>query len=184
MSGLAVLALVLASIWLGVLTLVIVLLVRQPPSLDHDGPEVGSYVPEEVRSALPHLEGERAYILLVSATCGSCREVIADLEGHYFEQRVTALMPGSKELANELAALLPPGVQAVLDPEATKLADALKIRSTPFAVEVEGGTVTRKAYLYGKGSDFIEFVEQEPLPSKGGGFARITSKEEAVRASE
>ncbi|HEX5973564.1 MAG TPA: hypothetical protein VFY57_00265, partial [Rubrobacteraceae bacterium] len=80
MSALAVTALVLVCVWLGALTLVAVLLVRQiglltvrlnvasqTLSLD-DGPEVGSDVPEEVASVLPGRD-ERSYLLLVSAGC-------------------------------------------------------------------------------------------------------------------
>jgi hypothetical protein len=180
MSGLAVVALVLACIWLGILTLVVVLLVRQiglltvrlsvagqAPDLDHDGPEVGSNVPEEVASALPEVGGERAYVLLISASCTPCRELAAGIRQHHFEQTVVALVPGDEELADELAALLPPGVRAVRDPEARRLAGALGISSTPFAVEVERGTVTRKAYLYDGASDLMEFLEaQKKSPSR------------------
>ena len=69
MSALAIAALVLVCLWLGVLTLVVVLLVRQiglltvrlsvsgqVSSLDDDGPEVGSAVPEHVASVLLDLE--------------------------------------------------------------------------------------------------------------------------------
>jgi hypothetical protein len=181
MNGLAVAALVLACVWLGFLTLVVVLLVRQIGlltvrlsvtgqaqafALDNDGPEVGSTVPEEVVSALPEVGGERAYVLLSSATCTPCRELVAGIRHHDFEQAIVALVPGPEELADELAALLPPGVRAVLNPEATELAQALGIRSTPFVVEVERGTVTRKAYLYRGASDLFEFVDVEPeIPS-------------------
>lgn len=66
MSALAVAALVLVCIWLGVLTLVAVLLVRQVGlltvrhsmasqaiSLDDDGPEIGSSLSEDVASVMP-----------------------------------------------------------------------------------------------------------------------------------
>jgi len=188
MSALAIAALVLVCIWLGVLTLVVVLLVRQiglltvrlsvadrALSVDNDGPEVGSSVPEEV--ALPDLEEERAYLLLISAGCTPCRELVADLGDRRFEQNIVALVPGSEEQASELAALLPPGIRAVLDPEATSLAESLKIQSTPFALEVERGTVTRKAYLYEGASDLIGFVESGNAPVETKGFVEITKKE-------
>jgi hypothetical protein len=193
MSGMAIAALLLACVWLGVLSLVVVLLVRQvgllslrlsavgqgqTVSLDDDGPEIGSNVPEDVSASLSHLEGERAYLLLASATCGSCREVIADIGSHHFEQQVTALIPGREELSSEIATLLPPGVRAVLDPEASKLADALKIHSTPFAVEIQDGKIAGKAYLYNRGSDFIEFVEQKGPPAEANGLVEISKKAE------
>jgi hypothetical protein len=196
-SGLEIAALLLACAWLGALTLVVVLLVRQVGllslrlsaggqgqqtfSLDDDGPEVGSNLPEEVSSTLPHLEEGRAYLLLASASCGSCREVLADIGSHRFEQSVTVLIPGQEELSSELARLVPSGVRAVLDPEASMVAAALEIHSTPFAVEVQEGRITRKAYLYNRGSDFVEFVErQEPSEESVGGFAKVASTEETI----
>jgi hypothetical protein len=187
MSALAIAALVLVCIWLGVLTLVVVLLVRQiglltvrlsvadrALSVDNDGPEVGSRVPEDV--ALLNPEEERAYLLLISAGCTPCRELVADLGDRRFEQNIVALVPGSEEQASELATLLPPGIRAVLDPEATSLAESLKIQSTPFALEVERGTVTRKAYLYEGASDLIGFVESGNARAETKGFVEIAKK--------
>jgi hypothetical protein len=192
MSGFAVAALVLVCVWLGVLSLVVVLLVRQiglltvrlsvasqALSLDNDGPEIGSKVPEEVASALSDLEKEHAYLLLISAT--PCRELVADISDRHFEQTIVALVPGSEELADELASLLPPGIRAVLDPEATRLAGAMKIESTPFALEVRSGTVTRKAYLYDGAPDLVEFVETAAI--KTNGLVRIAKKEAVERGN-
>ena len=181
MSALAVAALVLVCVWLGVLTLVAVLLVRQVGLLtlrlsvagqalavENDGPEVGTNLPEDVTSALPDLEAERAYLLLISAGCTPCRELVADIGDRSFEQMIVALVPGDEERGGELASLLPSGIQAVLDPEATRLAEALELQSTPFALELERGKVTRKAYLYEGASDLIEFV--------GSGIARADTR--------
>ncbi len=188
MSALAVAALVLVCIWLGVLTLVAVLLVRQVGlltvrlsmtsqaiSLDNDGPEIGDSLPEDVASVMP--EEEPAYLLLISAGCDPCRELVAELDGRRFQRPIVALVPGREEQAGQLAALLPADVRVVLDPEATRLAEALDLESTPFALEVEGGTVARKAHLYGGASALIEFVEPGSTPSQEGGFVEIVKKE-------
>lgn len=188
MSTLAVAALVLVCIWLGVLTLVAVLLVRQvglltvrlsvasqTMSLDDDGPEIGSSMPEDVASVMP--EEEQAYLLLVSAGCDPCRELVAELDGRRFERPVVALVPGREEQAAELAALLPSDTRVVLDPEATQLAESLDLESTPFAIEVEDGTVTRKAHLYGGASALIEFVEPESHLAHKRSFVEIMEKE-------
>jgi hypothetical protein len=193
MSGFAVAALVLVCVWLGVLSLVVVLLVRQiglltvrlsaasqTLSLENDGPEIGSKVPEEVSSALPGLE-EHAYLLLISATCTPCRELVADISERHFEQAIVALVPGREELADELASLLPSGIRAVLDPEATRLAEALKIDSTPFVVEVRSWTVTRKVYLYGGAPDLIEFIETAAIEANGS--VQIAKKEAVERGN-
>jgi len=190
MSALAVAALVLVCIWLGVLTLVAVLLVRQVGllsvrlsvasqtlSLDDDGPEVGSSVPEDVASVLSDLEEDRGYLLLISAGCTPCRELVVDLGEHVFEQKILALVPGREEQASELAALLPSGIRVVLDPEATELAESLELESTPFAIEVEGGTVTRKTYLHEGASDLIAFVQSGEAALEKKNFVEITEKE-------
>jgi hypothetical protein len=186
MSALAIVALVLVCAWLGVLTFVVVLLVRQiglltvrlsvatqAISLDDDGPEVGSALPEDVAEVMP--ADERAYLLLISASCEPCRELVVELDGHRFEQSVVALVPGREEQAGELAALLPPGIRVVLDPEATQLAESLDLESTPFAIEVEGGTVTSKVHLFGGASALLEFVESGS--ARNGGFVEISEKE-------
>ena len=191
MSALAIAALVLVCIWLGVLTLVVVLLVRQIGlltvrlsvasqafSLDDDGPELGSSLPEDVTSVLPGLEEEeRAYLLLISAGCTPCRELVADLGERSFGQKIVALVPGGEEQAREMAALLPSGMQVVLDPEAVRLASALRLESTPFALEVERGTVTRKAYLHEGAPDLIGFVEHGDGQAQTKSFVEITEKE-------
>lgn len=190
MSGLAIAALALVGIWLGALTLVVVLLVRQVGLLtirfsaaaqslspDNDGPEVGSDVPEDVTSALPELEGERAYLLLASASCTPCRELVDDIGDRRFEQKIIALVPGNEEQAGELAGLLPSGIRPVLDPEATRLAGTLEIESTPFAVEVERGTVTRKTYLYEGAADLVEFLETGHPSAEKKSFVEVSRKE-------
>ncbi len=188
MSVLAVAALVLVCIWLGVLTLVVVLLVRQVGlltvrlsmasqaiSLDDDGPEIGSSLPEDVASVMP--EEDPAYLLLVSAGCDPCRELVAELDGRRFEQSIVALVPGREEQASEIAALLPSDMRVVLDPEATDLAESLDLESTPFVLEVEGGTVTRKVHLYGGASALIEFMESGSASVQKRNFVEIMEKE-------
>ena len=191
MSALAIAALVLVCVWLGVLTLVVILLVRQiglltvrlsvaggATSLDDDGPDVGSSVPEDVAAVLPDRAAERAFLLLISSSCTPCRELVVDLGEHRFEQKVVALVPGPEEQSGELAALLPSGIGVVLDPEATRLAGALQLESTPFVLEVEQGTITSKAFLHEGVSDLIAFVESGNGAAEKKNFVEITEKEE------
>jgi hypothetical protein len=188
LSTLAIAALVLVCAWLGVLTFVVVLLVRQvglltvrvttatqAMSLDDDGPDIGSSLPEDVAEVMP--EGERAYLLLISAGCDPCRELVAELDGHRFEQKIVALVPGRQEQAAELAALLPPEIRVVLDPEAIQMTESLDLESTPFALEVENGTVIRKVHLFGGASALLEFVESGNTRGRNGGLVEITEKD-------
>ena len=191
MSALAIAALVLVCVWLGVLTLVVILLVRQiglltvrlsvageATPLDNDGPEIGSSVPEDVAVVLRDQAEEHAYLLLVSSTCTPCWELATELGEHRFEQNIVALVPGHGEKAGELAALLPSDIQVVLDPEATRLAGALQLESTPFVLEVDHRTVTRKAYLHEGASDLIAFVESGNGAAEKKNIVEITEKQE------
>ena len=188
MSALAIAALVLVCAWLGVLTFVVMLLVRQvglltvrvsiatrATSLDEDGPEIGTTLPEDVAEVMP--EKERAYLLLISEGCDPCRELVAELGGHRFEQKIVALVPGREEQAAELAALLPSDIKVVLDPEAIQLVESLDLESTPFVLEVEDGIVTRKVHLFGGATALIEFVESGNVREQNRGFVEITDKE-------
>lgn len=185
MSGLVIAALVVTCAWLGVLTLVQVLVVRQialltvrtssagravPPvedgfSFDDDGPQVGSSIPDEVASTLPELRRGRESLLLLSATCAPCRELAADLSKSGMKLSGVALVPGSTSLADALVNLLPPSVRVLRDPEATRLANALKIQSTPFAITVNEGRVSGKSYI-GSKADLLELTKslQEAYP--------------------
>ena len=155
MSALAIAALVLVCLWLGVLTLVVVLL-RQ---IGFDRPPLRIQPDAAARrrrpggrqrrtgvcaSVLLDLE-ERAYLVLISSTCTPCWELVADLGEYRFEQKIVPSCR-AEEHARELAALLPSSIRVVLDPEASRLAESLELESTPFALEVQRGTVTRKAY--------------------------------------
>lgn len=171
MNGLSIVVLGLVGLWLALLTFVLILVIRQIAlltvrlsvngqafSLANDGPEVGSNVSEEILSTLPVLERKRTHVLLISATCAPCRELVTELSEHRFEPSVIALVAGREELAEGLIALLPSNFQVVRDPQATTVAQALNVKSTPFALTLEDGTVSRKAYMY-RPADFVAFAE-------------------------
>lgn len=178
MSGLVIAALIVTCAWLAVLTLVQVLIIRQialltvrtsgagraaPPvedgfSFKDDGPQVGSSIPDEVASTLPSLRRGRESLLLLSATCAPCRELAADLSKSRVRLSGVALVPGSTDLADALVDLLPPGLRVLRDPEATRLANALQIRSTPFAITTNEGRVSGKSYISSK-DDLLELTK-------------------------
>jgi hypothetical protein len=160
MTDLETVALVLVAVWLALLTLVVVLLVRQlglivarledDPSafsLANDGPPIGDELPGEVATALPSVNGGPSYLMLMSATCGPCRRLATDLQDTLLGVPVTALVPGREELAASLIELLPAEIHVVRDPEASELAERLGIRSSPFGVALDGATVSGKSYL-------------------------------------
>lgn len=170
MNGLAVAALILNTIWLGVLTLLLALAIRQIGiltvrlsmkgetfSVDHDGPKVGSDLPAEVIAIDSETAAMDADFLLLSATCNPCRELAATLDRHYLNGNIIVLLTGRKELADGLVSMLPPDYRIIRDPEASKMAAALHIQSTPFAVSISRGKVNQKAYIHSK-SDLLSLV--------------------------
>lgn len=186
MSTLGTIALVLAALWMGALTLAIVLTIRQVailmvrldrlgegvgfPTAFYDpmaeGPEIGSRLPEEVSRALPELGSGMTHLLLLSATCGPCQDLAAGLgkAGVPKQGRVLALVPGRREMADALAATLPSGVRQIRDPDATALAHKLSIQRVPFALLIESGTVTAKAPPMDSTEDLIQFMREKPDP--------------------
>jgi thiol-disulfide isomerase/thioredoxin len=160
-NNLEVAALALTGLWLGVLTIVVVLLVRQlglvtlrlelgglstPPS---DGPDIGTSIPHEVSERLPQLGQGLNYLLLVSPTCVPCHELAPQLSAVAIEApaRALALVPGSSEIADDFVPMLPVWYEVVRDPVATAVANALEMERTPAVLELEDGVVTGKAYV-------------------------------------
>jgi hypothetical protein len=155
MSALQLTALILSGFWLGVLTLAVLLLVRQVSVLtvrldiaiqqfspSNDWLAVGAPVPEEVTTALPQLREGLHYILALSATCEPCRDLVAQFDGQEVIRHVLALVSGPPERAENLIDFLPPSVEVIRDPRASSLLRSLQIRSTPYAVEMENGIVS------------------------------------------
>lgn len=161
MTGLAIVGLILMGIWVGVLTLAMLLVIRQlgvltlqlsrgAPgfSIDTDGLEIGSSIPVGVVDRLPQIDSGRAAIMLVSATCMPCHTLVEELPNYRLDPPIITLLAGRPEPADALAQLLASSVEVIIrDPEATEIAEALKIHSTPFGLVVEERRVTSKAYL-------------------------------------
>ena len=161
MSGLGTLALVLATIWLAALTMVALVLVREVAVLRfhqgqrtrasapaRQGLDIGRDLPPLVRELVPETSTGVVYVILTSAICAPCRELVTQLRQLKIDEPVVALVAGRSDVAEDLVAMFPPYVRVVRDPLATTLADALELRTTPFAMELEFGQVTGKAFLH------------------------------------
>lgn len=171
MSGLAVLALVATAVWLGLLTLAVLVCVRQVAvltvrfemglprvSLANDGLQIGHTAPARVLDAIPEVRDGLGYVLLASAICVPCRQLIPQLADHRVNETIVALLAGSADVAAGFAELFPPWIRVIRDPEASAIATLLELKSTPFAVEIDTGRVTGKAFLY-EVSDLLRLIE-------------------------
>lgn len=204
MSGLAIIALALAVAWLAGLTLVLVLAIRQVGLLTlrldqaqpigghpmavgpyhdtaNDGLALGTPLPDAVLATLPALATGTHYLLLLSSTCGPCRDLAGELtRGRFVAPRgMVALVPGPVELADGLAALLPPGIAVVRDPEAATLSrQELQLQSTPFAMQFDDGVVSGKAYLH-SADELRRFIDSRTT-SDAGEIAQRTNRTKEV----
>ena len=161
MSVLTTAAFIMVAVWLGILTLVIILTIRQIGimtvqlsmagpgfSVEKDGPEIGTPIPDDIIAILPQMKTEPGTILLISATCMPCRALADDLRKYHFDSPVITLLTGRRELADGLAGMLSANMYIVRDPQATQIAEAFNIHSTPFALRIESGKVRLKTYVH------------------------------------
>jgi hypothetical protein len=156
-SGTEIILIAAVSGWLALLTFTLLLCVRQLAvltvrvertvgfSVADDGLPIGFSIPEEVAEVLPAVRS-RAMILFMSATCSPCRELARDLRTAELGVELAVLVSGAEDVAAAVAGFLPPDVLVLHDPDATRLARALEVRSTPFATLAVEGSVFGKTY--------------------------------------
>ena len=168
MSGLAIAALIVVSVWLGILTIAYLLIVRQvallgmqvdraAPGLanDHglasdyrDGLPEGTPVPEPVFEALPHTRTGVQLLLVLSGTCAPCREMAPQLASSKPYAPLTVLIPGRAAVAEQVFHLMHgfdgPVMRAA---DADRLTNALGITSTPSVTVVRDGHVIATRFV-------------------------------------
>lgn len=186
MNDLEIAALIVIVAWLGVLSLVLVLAIRQITLLTaridrsgvvyrmEDGPAIGSQVPDGVVEALPGVLTGVTHLLLISATCTPCRQLAEELRDKTLPKNgtTTALVPGRTELANGIVNLLPSDTEIVRDPDATEIAHALQLQRVPAALTLERGIVVAKSPPITSASELLRFLEHSAEGSIGKSLAR------------
>lgn len=161
---------------IGVLTLVmafvLVLVIRQiglltirvsnmVPHMDlsQDGLDIGQSIPEGVKSGLPMLANGTHYILVLSGTCVPCRHLANDIrQMAQVPEGGVALIAGRAPVAEELRDVLPTEITSVVGPEASELAEALDVRSTPFGFYLVDGVIAAKSPLQA-GVDLLRLID-------------------------
>jgi hypothetical protein len=175
MSALETVALVAAGIWIGVLSLVVILLVRQvgllTVRLDRqreeeapvmEGIPLGEALPQDVVTALPAMNGSATYVLLLGGMCPPCQQLALGMKDESPQQAIVAVISG-EEGGDAIAELLAPHAQVVREPQASAIANGLGVATTPFAVEVVSGEVVGKAVVRGL-DHLMAFMRNDPTP--------------------
>ncbi len=161
MTGLEIAALVAVGIWMLLLSLAVVLLVRQvsliskwaqeQDSSNQDGLPIGSPVPEEALGLVPEADDELAYVWFLGGDCQPCREfaVEAARTEEIIAMRdsttIVAAVTGTDDQANDFTQLLPEWIRVVRGDNAVALNKHFEIVQTPTVYEVERGNVTGRA---------------------------------------
>jgi hypothetical protein len=168
-------AILVASLWIAILTLISVLLVRQvgllTVRLDRerdsgrvatDGLKLGTVAPEPLRAVVEGLESP-SFLLVLGANCLPCRDLVAGLDdGVSFDSPLVALVTGNEEIAAHLGRELPDGTIVVVGNTAQQIFDVLNLDTTPFIFEladrISGKTALRSA------AHLISFIEGKGEP--------------------
>jgi hypothetical protein len=169
MSALGTTALVLAAAWIGALSILVALLVRQVALLTHrldpdyalDGLPRGRRVPGSLAESLPDGSGS---VLVLGAGCGPCRKLARELQelaiDHY---PIVAVVEGDEAAASALAAVLPSGIRTVTGEEGNRMYSRLQLETTPFAFFVEQRQIVEKAVL--RGAEHFQALLEESAAS-------------------
>jgi hypothetical protein len=151
---------------------------------------LGAAIPDHVRRALPELaRDDDSYVLWLSASCMSCKEVALQLQEGWDSgrqrpllDRSLVLVTGSGPHASTISALIPEPVAQVADPVATRLATDLQLPGTPFVLAIREGEVAGWSVVKG----FDDVVELRNRNARNAGArsrnARHDTTEQALDA--
>lgn len=196
MNTALVVTIAVASAWLLVLTVALLLCIRQLGALTvrmqllavgggvhTHGSSIGFRISDELVQLEPEIANGRRVVLLISSTCTTCAELL--------DEFARGRPPSSLRLPDELVALLPgdtndgahqAAVEAfdgrgrvVLDPVATTLARGLKMANVPSALLVEDGLITGNLL-------FVEDVDQ--IDRLVGGLESVPDPQQVVSTTE
>ena len=142
------------------------------PAIDHDGPEIGSPMPD---LAFETLNGfgqiswgatDKATVLVfLSAMCESCHDVVGPLNslvaGAEDAIRALAIVKGPVQTTEAFLKVYPLHVPVVVDPDMEVTSKRFDVHRNPFALYYEHGTLVRKGTVE-HGSDGLRAVLGDP----------------------
>lgn len=146
-------------IWLCVLTVVVLLLVRQLGlvtarikhlGIEHgrDSLEIGEVVPSSMRTANDYLFLDEKYVVFLSSACFPCRDLVAESGNVVSTEDILVVVEGNDAMADSMrAALLERGLTALGPSESELFTREFDVNATPIALHVDRGIVAGKAYL-------------------------------------
>jgi hypothetical protein len=152
---------VAGAAWLGVLTFVVLLCVRQigivqvairlgvrdaAAALGSTSLPIGAAIPNDAAEVLD-VRSDARHIVFVSAQCSACRDVLNAAGNFRSTVPVVIAVQGPQPEASEYLKLIPTGARAVVGRDADIVFGAFKVTATPFAVTVDEGFIVGHVYL-------------------------------------
>jgi hypothetical protein len=200
MSAHVLIALVIASAWLVVLTVAVMLCVRQVGALTvrvqllsvggaggSHGSSLGFRINDVLLRLAPELAAGRRVVLLLSANCTTCASVIDQLERRTLPtelrlpEELVVLLPGSEDDTSIaiVASSLRTKAQVLLDPIATTVARGLRMANVPSALLIEDTVITGNLAFVNEvqdidrmvGSMSLDAAPDEIVETRGSGEA-------------
>lgn len=161
MTNLEVALVVVVSVWLVLLTVLVLAILRQvglvtlrlnrlePISAISGGHLVlAAPVDQSVIDALPALASGVHYLIWLSASCMTCRDVARELgtiwedaKWDRFRTRTYVVISGSGQFVDQMISMLPREISPVLEPQASVIPPQLGLPGSPFAVAIGDGAI-------------------------------------------
>jgi hypothetical protein len=172
MSALAVLVLVLVSAWIGILSIISALLVRQvallskrlDPDYAMDGLPVGRRIPSWLAECLPDESGS---VLVLGARCDPCRKLAHDLRDMEVALPVVAVIEGDESIGAALSQDLPSAFQVLMGQAAERAYSELSLETTPFFFSVRRREIVHKAVPRGA-QHFLSLLQMPEATASNG----------------
>lgn len=190
MSSLVVTALVAASVWLLILTVGLLLCIRQLGALmvrteliargaggaHAHGAVVGFELSEDLLQSAPILREGRRVVLLLSATCATCEQLVEEFATvgpparlSLPEELVVLLVQDDGgEAADEAVQAITPYATVLRGPEATQIARGLRLANLPSAIYLLDRRIAGSLAFVDRLSQIDELLAGAPLQSRNG----------------
>lgn len=162
-------------VWLGLLTLLVLAAVRQVALLDvrmnkaqyegqdpaDDGIDIGDALPRALATVAKLGDEGPSFVVLLSATCTTCADLAMELPSIRSDASVTVMVAGRRDQAVPIVSAVPATMATVTDPDATRIANSLQIKTVPFVFEFRRDVLVAKAAL--RGADHLSRFIGEAL---------------------
>jgi hypothetical protein len=183
MSTLGVVAVVVVSAWLAMVTVVAMLCVRQLGALtvrldlvarggggSHaHGAAVGFRLNEQLVELYPPLATGRRVLLLISSTCTTCARLVEEFRSEgpppsiaVPDEFVVLLAGPEEEQAETIAEVFADISMTIRDPLATQVARGLRLANVPSALLLDDGVITGSLQFVDHVAQLDELVSGKP----------------------